>query len=370
MILIIDCFKLIKGEGKSIGIYNLALNLVRALVEERDCSDNEIIKGCKIVVLGNIFNKADFSIRGTEFYTVNYNPRNKLVCVAWELLLVTKYCKMLHADKVIFPRGFSALSHGIEDIIIVHDLIPFYYKENFPNYFNKFENIYIMRRLKDSIKSSKKVVTISESSRDDIVRITKRKKASITVINNGYNRISYDGDKIDLNYIIAVTSHLPHKNAEGIINSYVEYIQVSEKPLPLYIIGIENTDEYNLSEDVKKMITCFKYIEKDDQLHQLISNATVFLFLSLIEGFGFPPIEAMQLGVPVICSDLSSLPEVVGKAALKVNPENYTEVARNLESLINDENRKKSMVLDGYENIKRFSWSISSKQYWDVIISE
>jgi len=68
-------------------------------------------------------------------------------------------------------------------------------------------------------------------------------------------------------------------------------------------------------------ITCIRYIESNEAFHKLIHEARLFVFLSFIEGFGFPPIEAMQLETPVLCSDTSSLPEVVGDAAVCVNPE-------------------------------------------------
>lgn len=369
MILIIDCFKQVKGTGKSIGIYNLALNLVVNLVEEQKNTNNKKIKKSKIIVLGNKYNRSDFAIDGVEFVQVNYNPLNKLICILWELFIVSSVCKKLNADRVLFPRGFCALTHPVKDSIIIHDLIPFYYNKYYPEVFNKLENAYIMTRLKSSIKKCNQIITISEASKKDILNITKIDEKKIVVINNGCNALSYEIEKFnEEKYIVAITSGLPHKNAEGVIKSYVEYYKRTVNPLPLTVIGIADVEKYNLPVDVKKKITCFKFIKEDYELHKIIGNATVFYFLSLVEGFGFPPIEAMQLGVPVICSNLSSLPEVVGDAAEMVDPNDYETIGKALDDLINNKSKMETMIEKGYKNISRFSWENIAKLYWTALL--
>ena len=368
MILVIDCFKQVKGIGKSIGIYNLALNLVINLVEERKVTNNKDIKNSKIIVLGNKYNSSDFAIEGVEFVPINYNPLNKFSCILWELFIVSSVCKKLEADRVLFPRGFSALTHPVKDSIIIHDLIPFYYDKHYPGVFNKLENAYIMSRLKSSIKKCNQVITISDASKKDILNISKIDEKKIITINNGCNALAYEIEKVNQEkYLVAITSGLPHKNADGVIMSYVEYCKRAVNPLPLTVIGLADVEKYNLSPDVKKKITCFKFIKEDYELHKIIGNATVFYFLSLVEGFGFPPIEAMQLGVPVICSNLSSLPEVVGDAAVMVDPTDYKVVGKAIDDLINDKPKMNSLIEKGYANISRFSWESRAKLYWNAL---
>ena len=96
----------------------------------------------------------------------------------------------------------------------------------------------------------------------------------------------------------------------------------------------------------------------------------LFVFLSLKEGFGFPPIEAMQLGVPVVCSNLSSLPEIVGDAAILVNPLNETECGHAIGALLSDSERRDKLIQSGYENIKKFHWNRIIKLYWKAILSK
>lgn len=381
MKLVIDCFKLAKGTGKSIGIYNLTKNLVENLAKTREKKD-------KIIVLGTKYNRDDFDIPGVKFISVKYDPHNKLVCILWELLLVSAALKKIRADRVLFPRGFAPLRHTVEEYVIVHDMIPFYYHKNYPGVLNPLENFYIMWRLKASVKICDGVLTDSAASRQEIIRWTKGNADKIHVVYPGQNRIRPETDKTGFgrmkdaeeipghssedegNYICAVTSHLPHKNAKGIMESYVKYCEKSVQPLPLVVIGLENTEEYAMPQTIRERITCYKYLKEDDDMYDLIRHSRIFLFLSYIEGFGFPPLEAMQLGVPVICSNVSSLPEVAGDAAVLVDPYNTEQVADELVRLETDRELCKRYIAKGYENTRRFLWEYRIGEYQKLLIRE
>lgn len=369
MILVVDCFKLVRGAGKSIGIYNLALNLVRNLVEEKARTKDSEIKQCRIVVLGNAYNEKEFNIPGVEFVCIEHNPLNKLRCIWWELFEVSFAARKYHADKMIHPRGYAPILKMTKEYIVVHDMIPFYYDEHYKGYFNRLENFYIMWRLKASIRSCDRVITISEASCRDILNRVKVPKSKISVIYNGYNKITELPECVDKsNYIIAVTSKLPHKNAKGIIEAYEVYFKQCEHPLQLRIIGIGDVEQYTLEPQAKENIKCYQYIESNEEMHRMIAEAKIFLFLSLIEGFGFPPVEAMQLGIPVVCSKMSSLPEVVGDAAILVDPCEPDEVADALVKLQNDANKQQELIVKGYHNVERFSWDKTANKYADIVM--
>lgn len=372
MRIIIDCFKQVKGAGKSIGIYNLAQNLVLNLSKTRKGHGSPEIRESEIIVLGNLHNQCDFDLDGVEFVCVTgYDPLNKVHCVLWELFGVSRMCRKLSGNLVIFPRGYCALTHPIADIVIIHDLIPFYYHEHYPKVFNRFENAYIMARLRQSAKSCRQVITISESSKKEINRYFKVPEHKVAVIYNGYNHMETVQKELDMEspYIVAVTSTLPHKNAKGVLESYKRYCERAETPLRLVVIGIEDTSSYDLPDSVRSRITCYKYIKDNVVMHKLIADAVVFLFLSLAEGFGFPPLEAMQLQTPVICSNVSSLPEVVGNAAILVKPDDYDQVAECLDRLVLDRKMQQELVRRGMHNIERFRWELQAERYWEIITS-
>lgn len=372
MKIVIDCFKLVKGIGKSIGIYNVALNLSKRLIEYKMNNNDDSLDSVELVVIGNNYNKEDFCIDGIEFVKIDkYDPLNKFHCLYWELFAVSGVLKKIKADRVIFPRGFCALTHPVPDTIIIHDLIPFFYNENFPGFFNKFENAYIMSRLKSSAKSCNRVITISESSKQDILKYCGIDEKHITVIHNGCNKMDICGNK-DVGitpYICSITSSLPHKNAIGVFESYKKYCEISNNPLNLVVIGVDDAYKERLPIDIQSKVVCYKYIKENNNLHRLILNSSAFLFLSLAEGFGFPPIEAMQLEIPVICSNCSSLPEVVGDAAILVNPNDYEGVAIAIEELTTNKDMQDLLIKKGKKNIDRFNWNSIAKQYWNSLLS-
>lgn len=366
MRLVIDCFKLIKGTGKSIGIYNIAQGIVKHLGEINCAKDT---KKVEILVLGNKENRDDFDVPGVRFIEIRkLDPHDKAHLLLWELYSVSKTCKRLNADRVFFPRGYTTLLHPVYDIVLIHDLIPFYYKEHFPGVFNVLENAYIMWRLRQSARSAKKVITISKASKEDIIRYCGVDDKRITVIYNACEEIKIKIEKPKTKYISALTSDLPHKNAKGVIESYVKYCKIAENPINLVVIGIHDTSEYDIPETVRNKITCHKFIKNNEDMYKIIGGSEVFLFLSLVEGFGLPPIEAMQLGIPVICSNTSSLPEVVGHAAVIVNPRDYSRIGEELDELLKSKERVKSQIERGFDNAQKYTWKIAGERYWSSLI--
>lgn len=370
MRLIIDCFKLVKGQGKSIGIYNLTKNLVTNLAKE-NIKTGQIDE---IVILGTEKNRDDFAIEGTTFAAIPYDPADKLRCVIWELFQVKKYMKKYKGDRILFPRGYAPLFFRGKDTIIIHDLIPFYYHENYPGVFNPIENFYIMNRLKGSIKHAERVITISEYSKGEIEKRVPSAAGKVKVIYNGLNDLSVVPQELKKEkgegqeYLSAMTSRLPHKNAGGILEAYKVYWNRTENPLPLKVIGIGSVGEFDIDMgEAAKDVICYPYVKDDRELFKIIAGSRLFLFLSLIEGFGFPPLEAMQLQVPVICSDRTSLPEVISDAAVSVDPENPKEVADRMEQLLSDDELCVELMKKGTENYKRFDWDSIVRQYMEEL---
>ena len=382
MILLIDCFKLVKGTGKSIGIYNLAKNLVDNL--------SGLDSSIRIVVLGNKYNREDFDIKGIEFIEVKYNPLSQAICAMWELVLVNKAIKRINPDKVLFPRGYLPLRSISKNYVIIHDMIPFYYHKNFPGVLGK-TNYYIMWRLKASARKAYRVITVSEYAGSDIVKTAGLKDANKVIpILSGLNKMDASGIKEGYYpegqsqpyrpYISAIASKLPHKNVLGVLKAYKAYLDMhtsgkDSSVLGLHIIGLDNAgvdrmiqeEHIAFTLEERSLIVGYKYIKRDEDMYAVIKGSRAFLFMSLNEGFGFPPLEAMQLGVPVVCSNRTSLPEVVGDAGILVDPDDYNAVAKALVEMESPEVREKYIRL-GYENIDRFKWEDRIKYYKSILI--
>lgn len=167
----------------------------------------------------------------------------------------------------------------------------------------------------------------------------------------------------------------PHKNiprlveafavARGDLESHPKY-----KDLRLIIIG----DELSRHPAVRRMVIQTRMEQNVrflgflpfDTLKFFYTAASAFMFPSLYEGFGLPPLEAMASGTPVITSGLSSLPEVVGEAAMIVNPENVFDMARGIREVLLDENLRHRLIHSGYDRVKQFSWRRTAEQVLEV----
>lgn len=359
-----DCAKLVKGTGKSIGIYNITKSVVTGLAKQ-------ISKEHELIVIGNEYNRSDFDVEGITFVCADVNVNSKKALLMWELIGVNRYIRKLKLDEIVFPRGFNSMFCPVQDVIIVHDLIPFFYNERFPGVLNRLENMYIMMRLKSSIRTAKKIITISEYSKQDIIKRVPKVKDKIDVILHGFdvrNTGELDETKPEHDYFIGIASNLPHKNAVGIINAYKQYYRMTDTPLDLVLAGVKSMEalKVDIEPEIMEHISCKKYLD-DKEYYSLFKKAKGLVFLSLIEGFGLPPLEAMELGVPVICSDRTSLPEVVKEAGILVDPENYPMVAKAMCKVATDEKLSAELVAKGFENLKDFHWEDRIKEYAEVL---
>lgn len=367
MIVGIDCYKLQKSRGKSIGIYNYARILVEHLAGISD-------RGYELLVFGNKDNRVDMEVPGLRF--IEYDtPRHIVKDVYWELYRVKCEAKLHRVDLMIYPRGFIPLSSIREprSIAVIHDLIPFYYHENYPGYFNRIESLYVRSRLKYSAINATKVLTISNFSRQQIVDFTGRSDIDLIYNTFGKNlhvekRHSSKSEKTQIPsgdpYLFAITSGLPHKNASGIIDCYRRYLELGGKT-KLYVVGCDEQVKSSVELLGLKDKVNFLSFVPDEELHDYMANASVFLFLSEIEGFGYPPIEAMSLGTPVVSSKGGALAEVVADGGLLVD--NASDAAKAILSIEQDVRKRKKMVDSGYENIKRFKSALFVEKFNGLI---
>lgn len=355
-IIAIDCFKLVKGEGASIGIYNYTKNLAENLAS---------LAIFEIYIFGNKYNKVDFDISGVVFIDINIRYRNKLTYLFWELLLVNKYIYRYNIKLIIFPRGYIPLFSFSKTINIVHDFIPMYYYKHYKDQINYIENFYIRHRLLSSIKHSDKTITISKYSKKEIMQYLQDYN-SISVIYNGYNRLTNVKQPVKTSeYIVAVSSDkYKHKNLSNIIKTYIIYHEKVKNPMKLHLLGVRTLSllKIDVPKTILSDIVLYNFVP-DDEYIQIVQNAKVFLFLSLIEGFGFPPLEAMNLGVPVICSRNTSLAEVVADAGILVDSHNLDYIVDQIIKIHKDKLYRDKLINKGYKNLERFNWKKIIHEY-------
>jgi len=263
---------------------------------------------------------------------------------------------------------------GAKKITTIHDLIPL----RLP-YTTLDDKKFFFKNIKQSIKTSDLIFTVSESTKIDILSsfdidpdkicVTYQPQLlksltleELTFLETGYY---YNQRKLNYkSYILFVGAIEPKKNVGRLIDSYA----MLDTELPLVIAGKKAW----LWEDQIKRINLLPQSKQEkiilldhvsvDELRYLFAGAFCFVFPSLYEGFGVPVLEAMSFGCPVITSDISSLPEVGGEAALYVDPYNTFDIANAITKLINSPLLYQTMVENGYEQIKKFSQSSYEKR--------
>jgi glycosyltransferase involved in cell wall biosynthesis len=237
-----------------------------------------------------------------------------------------------------------------------------------------------------SARKASKIIAISENTKKDIIDYFGIDEEKIRVIYLGVDRQfspQPDMDEVGVlskynlpsGYILSVGTLEPRKNLIRLINAY-KMVASSGEPVPkLVIVGGQGWGDEELGKVVREsglidLVILTGYVP-DEDLPALYRNTTVFVYPSLYEGFGLPPLEAMACGTPVITSNVSSLPEVVGDAAILIDPYNTTEIAQAIASVLKDKELRERLRMNGLARSNLFSWDKTAREtlklYQEVI---
>jgi glycosyltransferase involved in cell wall biosynthesis len=224
-------------------------------------------------------------------------------------------------------------------------------------------------------RMSDHIITVSENSKKDLLEICGVDSSKITVVYNAVSDVFVSTDIASMiikeDYMLYVgTVDYPGKNVHNAIKAFEIYKRQSKNALKFVICGMQGkgfdsvADLINKS-DFKTDIIYFGYAENNELLN-LYTFAKLFIFISYYEGFGLPVLEAMKFGVPVITANTSSLPEVVGDAAVVCDPDDISDIREAICKIVQDQEYANQLVKKGYENLKRFSWEETAKATLDV----
>lgn len=272
------------------------------------------------------------------------------------------------------PSHYSPRFSPVPTVISIMDLSYIF----FPELFNKNDLYQLKNWTAYSAKKASKILTISNSSRNDIIREYQVAKDKVVVTYPGIKSGMKENPDSQVlkkhgikgEYILFVGTIQPRKNIKNLIKAFSE-IYKKNKDLTLVIVGkkgwlyeeiIASPTELNIVDQVK-----FLDFVSDKELSGLYENALCFVLPSLYEGFGLPVLEAMKHGCPVITSNVSSLPEAGGDAALYVNPEDVSDIKEKIETLIKDKKLRDNLIKKGYLQVKKFSWEKTAKETLKVL---
>lgn len=273
---------------------------------------------------------------------------------------------LCHLDGIFFSPGYNAPLFFLKrSIITIHDLnhIDLNYNSSV------LKRIYYKFVLKRACIKSAKILTVSEFSKQRIVKWSGIPEAKVIVVGNGVSQ-EFNAEVNKFNpgfpYIFVVGNRKAHKNEARILEAF---------SLSVHPEGVKLIFSGNASDELLILIEKYELTGKviflgnipSDELASCYRGAEMLLFPSLYEGFGLPVIEAMACGTPVITSNTTSLEEIAGDAACLVNPENIFEIKSAIEKLFKDQEYRNFLIERGFTQSQKFTWNKTRRKIEDSL---
>lgn len=265
-------------------------------------------------------------------------------------------------------------------IITVHDLVAFLFAGSHSAKATIIERL----TLRKALKKAKKVFVVSENTQKDLLDHFDYPEQHISetpcapsdfyreAVDEAELQAFKEKKKLPDHFILAVGTLEPRKNFSTLIKGFVTF-QKRHPDYKLVIVGkkgwkfkeIEKAlEQYQMTDEV-----IFPGYVKGDELHKIYKLAKAFVFPSIYEGFGIPPLEAMASGCPVVSSNAASLPEVVGDAGLLIDPKNSYKMAEAVADLIDNDTVRNTMIERGFKQAEKFTWEKSARAALEVFNS-
>ena len=276
-------------------------------------------------------------------------------------------------------NGIGLPKENVEKIITtLHDIIPSKLPETVSNSYLKiyYEQIYYI------LEKSHTIITVSNFSKNDIATTFNINRDKIHVTYLAPSRIYYPIDKnfsrsilrknyhIDFNYILYIGSFSPRKNILGLIEAF-SLIHKKNPLIKLLIVGSKGKSyELYLNKSMKLNLenkVIFTDFIQTNHLPYFYNCAKCFIYPSFYEGFGLPPLEAMACGIPVITSNLTSIPEILKDAPIYINPYDVYNISETINKVLNDTTLYKTLILNSLTHSKNFSWEKTSYETLNII---
>lgn len=290
------------------------------------------------------------------------------------LSLAREKVDLLHEPHYVLPPLLRCRS-----VVTIHDCIHLMFPQYLPN---RLAYVYAKGSMWTATRKANKILTVSEASKRDILRFFDVPPDKVDVIYNAIDeRFLAPADpermdqarqryQLDHPFVLYVGNIKPHKNIERLIDAFGRARGQCPDDLKLIIIGDEISKYPALRQSVHKhkldKHVRFLGFQPMETLAAFYRLARVFVFPSLYEGFGLPPLEAMACGAPVVTSNVSSLPEVAGGAALLVDPHDADAIAAGIVQAVNDETLRQDLIARGRDRARSFSWTQSVRRIHQI----
>ncbi len=295
--------------------------------------------------------------------------RHPLLFYYWFEISLKKAVEKLDLDVFYSGENFTSLSLNIPSVLVVHDLAYVHYPDHIPWAPLWYYRYFIPK----FIKKADHIICVSQFVKSDILNHFDILDSEISV---GYNALplrASNESKFNFGqYFLFIGSINPRKNIANVLLAFIEF-RKSHSEFKFVFVGRKSSLDAKADKLFNKLLNEKSLIHLnnilDEELPTLIENANALVYVSLFEGFGIPIIEAMALGVPVLTSNVTSMPEVAQGAAIIVNPTNIEEIVSGMISISSDLEIRMQLIEKGIERVKDFSWEDTSSIIWRKLLS-
>ena len=252
-------------------------------------------------------------------------------------------------------------------VLTVHDMIHEHFSDQFSKKFSIFDST--MKVKATAVARADHIICISKQTRQDLIELLGVNPAKVTVVYHGFSLTSESVllqkvHKPKRPFLLYVGVRDGYKNFIGLLQAFgASTILKSDFDLICFGGGAFSNQEVNLFHKLGVSSSIVHQVSGDDAaLASHYKTASAFIYPSLYEGFGIPPLEAMSFNCPVVCSNVSSIPEVVGNAGLMFDPSDIESIRLTIEKVIGDRTLQESLIARGQERLKIFSWEQCAKE--------
>ena len=302
-------------------------------------------------------------------------PPGRVLSMLWKLFAFPHLDSFLpNADLFHFPNYvIKPVGKKVKTVLTIHDLA----FERMPETLEQKNLEFIRKFVPPSVERADKIIAVSEFTRSELVHYYPAAKGKTEVVYHGVDeefarpisaeKMEAARKKYSLpeTYILAVGTIEPRKNIQGLLQA-CKILFEKQSGIDLVLCGAKGwkCDELVneiMGGDLSRRIRWTGYVDQIE-LPALYHGARLFVYPSLYEGFGLPCLEAMAAGVPVVCSGTTSVPEVVGETALKIEPENPESIAAGIDRIISDKTFAAEMVRKAKTRAAQFTWQNTARQ--------
>ncbi len=286
--------------------------------------------------------------------------------------------KKIHPDIFISPDAYNSLASPFRNLMVIHDLNFVHHPEMMPWLPRKYYNYYTPRYA----RKADHILTVSQFTKQDIVKQYGIDSAKIDVVYNGANPLyapisekqqQQTRQKISQGrpYFIFVGALNPRKNIIGLFKAFDMYVNETDADTCLVVVGEKmfrgGDIEKTYASMAHKSQVIFTGRLEPEVLRNVMGSALALTFVPFFEGFGIPIVEAFRAGIPVITSNITAMPEVAGDAALLVSPFQTKEIAEAMKKITFVKDLRKKLVEKGFQRSRMFSWDKTTEQFWGAI---